>query len=309
MFNKKVKNALKKIKNITLEHLKKRYKLAYFTPTILAQKNIIIKFKSSQRDTAKAFLRLANMHMVNLSDTKLDYTTWKIEPQKEVFTVPDGITFTLDSLDPLIFAETFIYDIHFVEHDLNNKTVVEGGGFVGDTALYYANKGATVYTFEPDSITFSKLKNNIKLNPALSKKIKPINAAVGKNGKLKFAAEGSGGSRALNDNKPILGNKKYIEVESYSIDRILSKYNIKKPYLLHLDIKGQEEEIITQNGISNFKRIRLEYSFYLWKNKDNANLAYLMDKLKKAGFTKIRIFKHNNLKIPLILHGTVDASK
>ena len=128
-------------------------------------------------------------------------------------------------------------------------------------------------------------------------------------GKLKFEAEGSGGSKSLDDTKIHSNKNKYIEVESYSIDKILSKYDIKKPYLLHLDIKGQEEEIIKQNDIAKFDRIRLEYSFYLWRNKDLANLNYLIDRLRAAGFNKIRIFKHNSLEIPLEIHGTIDASK
>lgn len=166
-----------------------------------------------------------------------------------------------------------------------------------------------MYTFEPDSITFMKLKNNVRLNPALSKNITLINAAIGTDGKINFVAEGSGGSRALDDTKTNSNKNKYVKIKSYSVNKILSEYKIKKPYLLHLDIKGQEEEVIKQKALSKFERIRLEYSFYLWKDKENANLGYVIDKLQDTGFTKIRIFKHNTLEIPLELHGTIDASK
>ena len=52
--------------------------------------------------------------------------------------------------DPLIFSETFLADIHFSNFDLKNKIVIQAGGFIGDTALYYSSRGAKVFSFEPD---------------------------------------------------------------------------------------------------------------------------------------------------------------
>ena len=158
----KFKKTVKRFRRVFLSKLNKRYRMAHFraTPVILYGNKKIV-FNKTQKDSAMALLTVANKYMIELSDKKLTYTTWKVEPDKDTFTVPSKIRFSLNSLDPMIFAETFIYDIHFIEHNLKNKIVVEGGAFVGDTALYYANKGARVYTFEPNSVNFTKLKNNI----------------------------------------------------------------------------------------------------------------------------------------------------
>ena len=75
--------------------------------------------------------------------------------------------FYLYSVDPLIFSETFIHDIHFIGFDLKDKVIVDVGAFVGDTALYYANFGGIVYAYEPHPVNFYWLKKNIACNIAL----------------------------------------------------------------------------------------------------------------------------------------------
>ena len=70
--------------------------------------------------------------------------------QNGVLTTPDGLNFSIDGFDPSIFFETFINDYHFIYPDLSDKIILNAGGFVGETALYYASKGGIVYSFEPD---------------------------------------------------------------------------------------------------------------------------------------------------------------
>lgn len=125
----RIKKTLRRIRRTALRHLKSRYKLAYFSanPTILGKMGVKIEFDKTQKDQAVSLLMLANKHMIELSDRKLDYATWKVDPKNGIFTVPIGIKFTLNSIDTIIFAETFVYDIHFIEHNLNNKIIVEGG--------------------------------------------------------------------------------------------------------------------------------------------------------------------------------------
>lgn len=72
-------------------------------------------------------------------------------------------------LTHLFFFETFVNDYHFVSSSLNGKYIVNAGGFVGDTALYFAGKGANVFSFEPDPNSFEIALKNIDLNPSLSK--------------------------------------------------------------------------------------------------------------------------------------------
>ena len=169
-----------------------------------------------------------------------------------IITTPQGIKFKIDMFDPLIFSETFLSDIHFSDFNLENEIVVQAGGFIGDTALYYAYRGANVYSFEPDINSFNLALENIKLNPELSKRIVMKNYAIGNDETIEFPINpnGSGGSSAYS-----LNGKKTIKVKSVSIRTILEEFSSNDPYLLDLDIKGKEFEIINDKSISKFKMI------------------------------------------------------
>ncbi|MEM4067456.1 MAG: hypothetical protein QXV17_11440 [Candidatus Micrarchaeaceae archaeon] len=56
---------------------------------------------------------------------------------------PSGIKYIIEKFVPTIMAETFLCVIHYCD-SVNDKQVVQVGGFTGDTALYYASKGAMV---------------------------------------------------------------------------------------------------------------------------------------------------------------------
>jgi len=222
-----------------------------------------------------------------------------------IITIPQGIKFKIDMFDPLIFSETFLSDVHFSDFNLGNKIVVQAGGFIGDTALYYAYRGANVYSFEPDINSFNLALENIKLNPELSKRIVMKNYAIGNDETIEFPInpKGSGGSSAYS-----LNGKKTINVKSVSIKTILEEFSINDPYLLDLDIKGKEFEIINDESISKFKMIRIEYSTSI-DDKKIGERQQLIEKLKEYGFNRFRIFKHNEGIYDLMDHGTIEATK
>jgi hypothetical protein len=49
--------------------------------------------------------------------------------------MPDGSTFLGRYVDPPIFAETFFFDIHFIDFDLSECLVIDIGTFDGGTAI------------------------------------------------------------------------------------------------------------------------------------------------------------------------------
>jgi len=81
--------------------------------------------------------------------------------------MPDGILLIIDSFDPVIIAETWLYDIHFLGFNLNDWFVLDIGAFVGDTALYYARRGAFVVAVEPLPSNYETMIRNLELNPEL----------------------------------------------------------------------------------------------------------------------------------------------
>lgn len=222
-----------------------------------------------------------------------------------IIKLPNGIKFYINKFHPTIFKETFLYDVHFTDFNLEGKVVIQAGGFTGDTALYYAYRGAKIFSFEPDPNNFNQAIGNIKLNPDLSNKIVMKNYAIGSDGEILFPLdqEGTGGSSANE-----LQERKTIKVKSVSINSILTEFNIENPYLLDLDIKGNEFKIINDNSISKFQIIRIEYSTLI-NNRKIGDRDEIITKLKECGFNRFRIFKHNDIDFDLNEHGTIEAIK
>ena len=244
--------------------------------------NFKLNFNRNNASDVKNIFAFASDYGVEFSHEK---GYWCYEDG--IITTPNNIKFYIKEFNPLIFSETFLGDIHFSDFNLNRKIVVQAGGFIGDTALYYASRGAIIYSFEPDINSYNLALENIKLNPELSKNIVMKNYAVGNDGEIDFPINpnGSGASSAYN-----LESKKTIKVKSVSLSTILNKFSIENPFLLDLDIKGKEFEIINDEYISKFEMVRIEYSTQI-ANKVIGSRNDIIYKLREYGFNKIRIFK------------------
>ncbi len=255
--------------------------------------------KDNKKDIRRIYL-FSNRYGVEFSDTNRNWNY-----KEGIITTPSGIKFLIKKFDPLIFSETFLSDIHFSSFDLVNKVVIQAGGFIGDTALYYASRGAKIYSFEPDINSYNTAMKNIKLNPELSKVIVMKNYALGEDGEIDFPINpnGSGGSSASSIN-----NKRTIKVKSISVNGILNEFSLKDPFLLDIDIKGNEFELIKDKAISLFQMVRVEYSTSI-DGKMIGNRNTIINKLKEMGFKKIRVYKHNEGTYDLMAHGTIEASR
>ncbi|MCL4356361.1 MAG: FkbM family methyltransferase [Candidatus Thermoplasmatota archaeon] len=228
---------------------------------------------------------------------------WKLDYQNGIVETHQGIKFKINKAR--LLDETFLSQIHFSGLDLGNKVVVTAGAYIGDTPLFFSYYGARVYGFEPDPISYAQALDNIKLNPKLSEDIVLRNYAIGIDGTIDFPMNpnDSGGSSIYKN-----GEFKTVKIESKSISTIINEFSIADPYLLDLDIKGSEFSVIEDVSIKKFQKIRIEYTPYLL-NSENKNLDYLINKLKSYGFSKFRIYKHNNLRFDLMNHGTLEAEK
>lgn len=152
-----------------------------------------------------------------------------------------------------------------------NRTIIDIGGNVGDTALYFANKGGNVIAFEPVKHLYDLALENLSLNSSLKKNIKFFNKAVGgKRGVINIH------SNAFSDYAD--ENMSY-DVEVITVNDIIENYDV-KPDILKMDCEGCEFEIISSADLSMFNDIIFEHhSFITGKNHKN-----LMDILEKQGF-------------------------
>jgi FkbM family methyltransferase len=182
--------------------------------------------KNNFRDILQLY-KFSLIYGVNIKDR------WKVNEHDYTITTPCGLKFSLEGFDALIFTETFLYDSHFVDFDLTGKIVIHAGAYVGETALYYANKGAIVYAFEPNPDFYRIASLNLKLNPELSKNIILENYAIGEDGYVEFP------NVKCNEGASVYSNiKDKVKVRSVSISTILKEFKINNPDILDIDIKG-----------------------------------------------------------------------
>ena len=136
------------------------------------------------------------------------------------------------------FKDQFL-DEQYKYLNVKDKTVVDIGANIGDSAMYFALCGAIkVYAFEPFPYIYNLSKKNIKINN-LTEKILLINKAVGVPSKLKINEDYiSAGGSTLKD------FKKGKEIEVISLKNIIDKYNIPKHSSLKIDCEGSEYDII-----------------------------------------------------------------
>ncbi len=226
---------------------------------------------------------------------------WKLDAGAGVMITPQGISLWVDSFHELIFLETFVREIHFADFHGRDRLVVDAGGFVGDTALYYAAYGFRVVTLEPDLERYRWAERNVALNPGLAPRITLVHSALGIDGEVAFATRHAGGGS-------IFGQGEVETVPSMSLRTLLSRYSNASPFLLHLDVKGVEFSLIDSPEIDRFERVRLEYTATV----DGRHLGRpdeLVAKLHAKGFVGVRVYKHNAGAYPLAEHGTIDAAK
>ena len=239
----------------------------------------------------------ANFLTNDISFSDIRKKTFKIisKNNKKIIITSNGIKFFLDSIHPgNTIIETFVREIHSINPmiDWNNKIIVDVGAECGDTPLYFASMGAKVFAFEALKKHCEFMKKNLELNPSLSEKIIPMNAAIGKDGQLKFFVSedyeqvGSCGASFLYNNQ--YNGFKCEQVNGYQLKTARKKFGINHIDLLKMDCKGCEF-YLTDEDLKNIDRIKIEYSIH----DKNHKIDNLLELLKKNGF-KCMIFRNSD---------------
>lgn len=212
---------------------------------------------------------------------------------KKIIETSRGIKFYMDSIHPgNTIVEAFVQDIHTIRYDDDylDKIVVDVGAECGDTPLYYASKGATVFAFEPMKAHYDAMIRNLSLNPELSKRIIPINAAIGVDGTLKFyhsdradIAETSSFVYNAHKNGAIV-----FEVKGYSLSSAIEEFNIPHIDLLKTDCKGCEF-FLQEKDLRKVSQVKIEYEAFDYTNH---SLTELLKVLDNSGF-KYMLYRVN----------------
>ena len=201
---------------------------------------------------------------------------------KKIIETSRGIKFYMDSIHPgNTIGEAFVQDIHTIRNDddYTDKIVVDVGAECGDTALYYASRGAKVFAFEPMKAHYDAMIRNLSLNSELSKRITPINAAIGKDGKLKFyhsnIAEIAGVSSFVYN---IHGKDAVIfdNVQGYSLSSAIKEFNIDHIDILKTDCKGCEF-FLKEEDLEKVEQVKIEYESFEYTKHTLSQLTKVLD--------------------------------
>ena len=142
--------------------------------------------------------------------------------------------------------------------DVKNRDVVDIGANIGDTAIYFALKGAKhVYAFEPYPYSYNIAKKNIRLNH-LEDKITLLNEGCGKSGSIAIKEDYK--NTVGTDLKNFKEGKK-IRIES--LDEIIKRFNLKHA-VLKVDCEGCEYDLIlnaSDEALHAFDQIIMEYHY------------------------------------------------
>ena len=154
---------------------------------------------------------------------------------------------------------------------VEGKDVIDIGANIGDTAIYFAIKGATkVISLEPYPYTFALAVKNIGVS-GFKDKIEIINAGYGEDKKVKIDTS------FIPDNSSVLReNKNGRDTNLYSLKTLMSKYNIDSG-ILKMDCEGCEYHLLNEDDetIKKFSMIQIEYHYGYEK---------LVGKLRECGF-------------------------
>ena len=142
--------------------------------------------------------------------------------------------------------------------EVYGRVVVDVGAFVGDTAIYFALKGARrVYTIEPHPGAYQEMLENIKLNN-MQDRIVPINAALGSRpGIVKInnvdVETTAGMYHGLADNG-------VIEVPMITFKQLINDYGV-EPDVLKMDCEGCEFDVVLNDyeHVRLFRELIMEY--------------------------------------------------
>lgn len=155
--------------------------------------------------------------------------------------------------------------------NFNDRFVIDIGGNIGDTTLFFAKENATVIGFEPVKHLYDLAIENINLNPKLKNKITYINKAVGgKKGTINITS---------NSTNSYINDADSYDIEVITVKDVLKDYNFPSD-ILKMDCEGCEFEIVLNEDLTMFNDIIFEHHSRM-VGKD---FKPLIKKLERDGF-------------------------
>jgi len=170
------------------------------------------------------------------------------------------------------FFSTFVFK-DWKRLNVKGKKVLDIGGYVGDTAIYFISQGALkVLVYEPFPYSFRVALLNIKQNQ-LEDRIEIKNCALG--GEDTFMIIDP---EFVNNNETrAMSQERGVKIPVVTLDTIVKQYSI-VDWCLKMNCEGCEYEVFQKATTDTLRRFNEIYMHY------HAEPDYLVNKLKSAGF-------------------------
>lgn len=155
--------------------------------------------------------------------------------------------------------------------------VIDGGGFYGDTALYFAAKAGPhgkVFTFEFIAGNLKVLKENIAQNPHLATNIEVIEHPLWEKDNETFYYVDKGPASTVSTTPTGNGDK---AVQSKTIDGLVREKGLQKVDFIKLDIEGAEPYALT-GAVETIKKFKPKLAIAIYHSvSDFVNIpAYIL---------------------------------
>ncbi|MCR4344585.1 MAG: FkbM family methyltransferase [Candidatus Scalindua sp.] len=182
--------------------------------------------------------------------------------------------------DIKILKYTFLHD-EYGKYlpEIKGKIVLDIGGYIGDTAVYFSNLGASmVYVYEPHPVLYQILTKNIELNNL--KNVKTINCGASNENSIIFTKEdtlynGPTGTFGLKLSKEREG--KTVEMKVISFKEIVK--NIGEIDFMKMDCEGCEFPALLSCDRMHLEKIKKMVFEY------HSNPERIITHLEKNGFS------------------------
>lgn len=179
-------------------------------------------------------------------------------------TFTNGVTFLLKRKSIFwqlgVINEVWDWDDYkVINRDLTGKTVIDIGGYIGDSALLFASLGATVHVFEPFLESLKMMEDNIKRSGIIGNRITvhPVGLGIDdKEHEVHYdSLQGSFSSTSENTGTDIE------KIHMVNALDYLQKKEISSADILKIDCEGCEYELIESELLQylNPDEIMLEY--------------------------------------------------
>lgn len=178
--------------------------------------------------------------------------------------------------------------------ELRNLVVYDIGAFEGVNTLFFAHRAAHVVAYEPNEVSFRRLRENVELNALTNVTLRKVGTAANEQfAELVFDRRMTGGATAdhglsaqLRGSSPRLHT---CRVRFVGVDDDMEQHGLPAPHFISLDVEGMELDVL--KGMS---RVLTEHrpSLYIELHgttieEKEIKVRTLVDFLERTGYTDI----------------------